>query len=252
MAGGRPTRSDPLFEFSAGRPKALITIAGKPMIAWILEAMLNARHIDSIAVVGLDMLPEFADAVDFLPDQGSLVDNLASGLSWARENKPEVESLLLSTSDIPTITGEIVDRFVELCLQADFAVYYPVVVRESMLSRFPKSDRTYVKLADLEAAGGDIIVVHRPAFDFDMETWRSVTNARKYPWRIAKIVGLSTLFKLITRRLTLEGATKKGEELIGHPVKVVLTGSAEIAMDVDTPEQMALLNEDLEVTGELP
>ena len=250
MAGGRPAEDDPLYKYSRGRPKALIDVAGKPMISWILEAMINARQIESIAVVGLETVPDFAHPVVFLPDQGSLADNVSSGLSWVRENRPEVNSLVISSSDIPTITGKIVDQVVDLCESPDYAVYYPVVPIESMLSRFPESNRTYVRLADLEAASSDLIVVHRPAFEIDLDLWRSITSARKYPWRIAKIVGLTTLLKLFTRRLTLEEATKKGEELVGHPVKVIQTEIAEIAMDVDTAEQMLLLNELLSSASE--
>jgi NDP-sugar pyrophosphorylase family protein len=61
MAGGRPSIDDSLYRYSKGRPKALINIAGKAMIAWILEAMIDAKSIESIIVVGIDKLPEFAD-----------------------------------------------------------------------------------------------------------------------------------------------------------------------------------------------
>ncbi len=252
MAGGRPAAGDPLFKFSRGRPKALIDIAGKAMIAWILEAMIDAQSIESIIVVGIDTLPEFADSVDFLPDEGTLIDNVLSGLSWVRNKRPSVNSLLFSSSDIPTITGIIVDRIANECRSSEYAIYYPVVPKESMQSRFPSSNRTFVKLSDLEAAGGDLIVVHRQAFDIDLEIWRSITNARKYPWRIAQIVGITTLVKLLTRRLSLAEATKKGEELIGHPVKAHVTDIAEIAMDVDKPDQLLVASEELRKSQELP
>jgi GTP:adenosylcobinamide-phosphate guanylyltransferase len=252
MAGGRPSIDDSLYRYSKGRPKALINIAGKAMIAWILEAMIDAKSIESIIVVGIDKLPEFADSVEFLPDEGTLIDNVLSGLSWVLNNRPAANSLLFSSSDIPTITGSIVDQITEECSSSEYAIYYPMVPKESMLSRFPSSNRTFVKLSDLEAAGGDLIVVHRQAFDIDLEIWRSITNARKYPWKIARIVGITTLVKLLTRRLSLAEATRKGEELIGHPVKAHVTDIAEIAMDVDKPEQLLVVSEELRKSQELP
>lgn len=245
LAGGRPSQDDPLYQYSRGEPKALIDIAGKPMIAWVLEALLAAESIDSIAVVGLEALPGYLEKVVLLPDEGSLVDNLSSGLSWIRSSRPDAKSVLLCSSDVPFITGKIVDHFFAESQSPEFAVYYPVATRDRMKSRFPQVTRTYVKLADLQVAGGDLIVIHQQAFNSDLEVWRSITNARKYPWRIARIIGISTLFKLVTRQLTLKEATMLGEKIVGYPVKVILSDYPEIAMDVDSPEQMKLAAEEL-------
>lgn len=251
LAGGRPTIEDPLYKYSKGEPKALIDVAGKKMITWIIEAMIDAKSIDRITVVGIDPLPEFNSTATFLPDEGSLIDNLSSGFSWIRNNRPNLKAILLSSSDIPTVNGAIVDQVVEECQSSEIAVHYPVVTRETMAARYPTSKRTFVRLSDVEVAGGDLIVVHQQAFDIDLEFWRSITNARKHAWRIARIVGTKTLYKLLTRRLTLAEAEKKGEEIVGHPVRAYLSSLAEIAMDVDKPEQLLAVSEELRSAQEL-
>jgi hypothetical protein len=43
------------------------------------------------------------------------------------------------------------------------------------------------------------------------------------------------------RRLTLAGIERRAETLLGAPVSVQLTGHAQLAMDVDKPEQLRLL-----------
>ena len=41
-AGGIPRPEDPLYTYSHGDSKALIDVAGKPMIQWVLEGLEQA------------------------------------------------------------------------------------------------------------------------------------------------------------------------------------------------------------------
>jgi NDP-sugar pyrophosphorylase family protein len=52
-AGGIPRPGDPLYEYSNGNSKALIDIAGKPMIQWILDALGDAKKVDNVIIIGL-------------------------------------------------------------------------------------------------------------------------------------------------------------------------------------------------------
>ena len=39
IAGGIPQPEDPLYTYSHGDSKALIDVAGKPMVQWVLDAL---------------------------------------------------------------------------------------------------------------------------------------------------------------------------------------------------------------------
>ena len=52
IAGGIPQPQDPLYTYSQGDSKALIDIAGKPMIQWVLDALSGARQVDNVILVG--------------------------------------------------------------------------------------------------------------------------------------------------------------------------------------------------------
>ena len=52
-AGGIPQPDEPLYAYSRGESKALIDVAGKPMIQWVLDALGDAKTIDRIVVIGL-------------------------------------------------------------------------------------------------------------------------------------------------------------------------------------------------------
>ena len=45
IAGGVPKPEDPLYEYTQGQPKALLDIAGKSMVQWVLDALAEADSI---------------------------------------------------------------------------------------------------------------------------------------------------------------------------------------------------------------
>ena len=52
-AGGVPQSDDLLYELTQGRPKALLDLAGKPMVQWVVDALAASPNIDRIVLVGL-------------------------------------------------------------------------------------------------------------------------------------------------------------------------------------------------------
>jgi len=53
-AGGIPRPGNPLYKYTQGKPKAMLDVAGKPMVQWVLDAVSQAKSIEQVAVVGLD------------------------------------------------------------------------------------------------------------------------------------------------------------------------------------------------------
>ncbi|HEY3477082.1 MAG TPA: hypothetical protein VGK56_20875, partial [Anaerolineales bacterium] len=52
-AGGIPRPEDPLYTYSNGDSKALIDVAGKPMVQWVLDALGGSKRVSNVIVVGL-------------------------------------------------------------------------------------------------------------------------------------------------------------------------------------------------------
>ena len=48
IAGGNPQPQESLYAYSRGNPKALIDIAGKPMVQWVLDALGGAQSVDRV------------------------------------------------------------------------------------------------------------------------------------------------------------------------------------------------------------
>jgi CTP:molybdopterin cytidylyltransferase MocA len=249
-AGGTIGQDDPLFPYSHGRPKALIDMDGRTMLEHVTAACAGSRYVSGVIIVGLDsseleglLLPPILAA---LPDAGGLVSNVKAGLAWRLEHDRPGSEILISTADIPLLTAELVDAFVDQCRPFDHLVYYNLVTRETMETRFPQSKRTFVRLRDAEVAGGDILLVKSTVVASNESLWQALTDARKHAWRLARLVGLGTLFRLLTRRLTISEIEATASRMFGAPVCVLLSPHADLAMDADKPEQVELLRRYLE------
>ena len=140
MAGGTPQPGEYLYEETNGSPKAMLDIAGKPMVQWVLDALGGAKTIDQVVVIGLP-----ADHCDvrcqkplsFFPDQADMIENIRTEAMKVLEINPQAHHLLLASSDIPGITAEMVDWEVNTAMETDHDAYYHIIRRETMEARYP-------------------------------------------------------------------------------------------------------------------
>lgn len=248
-AGGKIAPADPLFAYSHGLPKALIDVVGRTMLERVADACAGSRYVDGLIITGVDEsllasldLPPILSA---FPDQGSMVGNLRRALEWRIQHARPGSEILVSTADIPLLTAEVVDAFIERCQPFDHLVYYNLVTRETMERQFPASNRTFVRLRDAEVAGGDILLVQSRVVDSDEALWEALANARKHAWKAARLVGVGTLLRLLTRRLSIQQVEEAATRMFGAPVRVLLSAQATLAMDADKPEQIDLLRRHL-------
>lgn len=251
LAGGIPQPGEPLYPITQGRPKAMIPMGGEPMIGRVINALRHAKQIDHIIVVGLDdpadreaLQPFPVDA--FLDNQGSLVANGMAGLRWLAHHRPETEVIVGCSSDIPHLRGHMVDHLLELCHPFDRLLYYPAITRALLEQRYPAANRTYaVFKGGVQLAGADIFVMQTAFLNTDHTLWEELTQARKSPWQLARVVGWATLFKLIFKRLSVDEAAAVGGRILGsdRPLGVVLPPFPELAMDADKPHQVKILQE---------
>jgi CTP:molybdopterin cytidylyltransferase MocA len=247
-AGWSPKEDDPLTEYTQGKSKALISIAGKPMIAHVIDALAGSRYVQRSVIVGLDPNAKiaFSMPVDLVPDTGSLIGNVETGLLHAMEHYPAMNGALLSGSDVPTITPAIVDAFIDTCLRTDHDVYYSIIEQSVMEARFPNSRRSYVRLKDGNFAGGDLMYFRKSTNLGDRELWDRLANSRKHPLRQVAVLGLWPLLKLVTGRLSLAEAEERACKIIKMRGHAIPFPYAEVGMDVDKPHQLEIVRAELE------
>jgi len=241
LAGGIATPEEPLYVVESEKPKTLIPIAGKPMIQWVLDALAGSKKVEDILVVGLDSGSDlsFPRPLQFLNDHGSMLENLKAGGAYLLHQKPDIRQVLLVSGDLPAITPAIIDWRISISDEHS-DIDYVVVEKEVMEKTFPASNRSYVHLKDKQICGGDINIV-RLSSHLNDSFWQKMIAARKNPFKQAALIGFDTLLLLLTRMITLEQFEKKVCRRLNLRGKVHLSPYPEVAMDVDKPFQLDLL-----------
>ena len=248
-AGGIPLPEESLYSETKGHNKALLDIAGKPMIQWVLDALSEATTIDNVIIVGLTEKAGLTcqKPTHYISNQGRMLDNFRAGVKRSLELGKKNKHVVFVSADIPSITAEMVDWVVNTAMQTDEDVYYNLIQRQVMEKRFPESKRTYTRLKDMEVCGGDMNVARTKLVVEEGENglWEKITNSRKSPIKQAALIGFDTLFLLLFRKLTLEKAAEKISKKMNITGKVFLCPYAEVGMDVDKPHQLEIMRKDL-------
>jgi len=246
-AGGIPQPGDPLYEFSNGSSKALIDVAGKPMVQWVLDALNNSTKVDNIILIGVSAKSGLTSAkpVHYISNQGRMLANIVAGVNKALEINKKTEYVLIVSSDIPGVKGEMVDWLVDTAMETRDDLYYGICPQDVMEARYPESKRTYTKLKDMQVCGADINVIHVSMATTRLDVWEQLIGSRKSPLRSAAVIGLDILFKLATRQIGLQELVEKASARIGIKGRAIIWSQAEPCMDVDKPHQLEIMREDL-------
>jgi GTP:adenosylcobinamide-phosphate guanylyltransferase len=217
------------------------------MIQWVLDALSDSKKVDNVIIIGLSPKSGLTckKPLHYLSNQGRMLANIVAGVNKSLELHKKNEHVLIVSSDIPTLKGEMVDWLVKTAMQTKDDIYYGVCPREVMEARFPASNRTYTKLSDMEVCGADVNIIHVNQVTQHLDTWEALIGNRKSPLRQAGVIGLDTLFQLWRRQFTLQALVERASERIGIKGRAIIWDHAEPCMDVDKPHQLELMRADL-------
>jgi GTP:adenosylcobinamide-phosphate guanylyltransferase len=246
-AGGIPQPGDPLYSFSNGDSKALIDVAGKPMIQWVLDALSESKSVDNVILIGISPKNDVTckKPLHYISNQGRMLANIVAGVNKSIELNKKSDYVLIVSSDIPSIKGEMVDWLVNTAMQTKDDLYYGVCPREVMETRFPESHRTYTKLKDVQVCGADMNIIHVSMATTHLDIWEQLIGNRKSPLRSAAVIGFDILFKMFTRQIALQDLVQQASRRIGIKGRAIIWSQAEPCMDVDKPHQLEIMREDL-------
>ncbi|MEW6771653.1 MAG: NTP transferase domain-containing protein [Bacillota bacterium] len=216
--------------------EALIDIHGRPMAAYVIDALLAAPAVGKVAVVGPPELEEacVSGRLLFLAPRGSMLENLTAGL----DAFPDAPRVLIATADIPLLTPASAAGFLDLCAGGGAEVYYPVIPRAVVEKALPGVRRTYVRLRDGVFTGGNLGLVDPRAIRRCLGRAREFVRLRKKPLRLALVVGPGFLGRFLLGRLTLREAERRVSELLGFRGRAVIAPFPEIGVDVDKPADL--------------
>jgi GTP:adenosylcobinamide-phosphate guanylyltransferase len=249
LAGGVPKPDHPLFAETQGRHKALLDIAGRPMVQWVLDALAASDRVRRIIIIGL---PEDCPAVisrnlTLLPDKGGIIENLSEGVREIHAQDPGASHFLAVSSDIPALRRPMVDEIVDSATNPQVDMYFNVIERSDMEAAWPGVRRTWLRLADGSFCAGDLHVISTHLFAG--AALRRFVAWRKSPLRLMAALGPRVLLRMLFNRPSLEGCTDIVWQRMGMRARAVRRYCTEIGMDVDDPSHLLRIRETWDEDG---
>ncbi|WP_319586113.1 nucleotidyltransferase family protein [uncultured Desulfobulbus sp.] len=232
--------------------RAELPFAGKLMIIHIVDALAGASSVSTIRVVGETLCDCITETIP--PNEGML-ENVIAGVKACAADSPDGR-VLIATSDIPFLTSEAVDDFITRCAGIDADLYYPYILKEDNDRRFPGVKRTYVKLAEGVVTGGNIVMMNADFIDKNADLLREVMNARKSISKMAKVIGIGTLLRMIVAQTIWRGALnlsqieKAAGRAMNARLKAIRSPYPEIGADIDRLDQLEEMETLFESEGE--
>jgi GTP:adenosylcobinamide-phosphate guanylyltransferase len=241
LAGGM--NNELLWQTSGVREEALIPIGDRAMVEYVVAALRGSRQIGRIALVGpvAPLLRIFEGERDllFAPPGETAIESTANGLAVLQASK----WLLVVTADIPLLTAEAVEDFLQRCLVREADFFYAIVSRGANEAKFPGIKRTYVHLREGTFTGGNVFLV-RPELALDcLKRGVDIVRLRKKPVRLARLIGWNFIVKLLLKRLTLVEAEQCFSQLLGLKGLAIPSPYPGIGIDVDKISDLELVRQ---------
>lgn len=243
LAGQRPG-VDPVAAHFGLEAKALIPVAGKPMLSGVLHALAAAPEIARIIVLAQNAPallgdPALAWTASDPRIEGRISGRTISGSVLAAVSDPAIGlPVLVTTADNVMLTPATVAEFIAAAGTSDVSV--AMVERTRLEAAVGPNRRTWLTFRDGAFTGANLFALTAPAAANALRFWETVEQDRKSVLRLASHFGLVLMMQLLARRLTLQGALRAAGAKLGASAAAVLLSDGRMGVDVDKVEDHAL------------
>lgn len=228
-AGG--TVDDAYARVAGTRIKALALIRERSMLQRTIDAIVHCGITD-IAVVGG---PEVRAACDGIVRTVDARETGAQNVQLALNAWPDDEPLLYATSDMPYIDADAMRDFIARTPHGTLAM--PLSEYDAFVCRFPNAPPFGITLAGERVVNGGVFLIPAGARAAISRLASTMFDARKAPWRMAKLVGPSFLIRFALKRLSIAQLEGHALRILGIPAIAVRNAAPELAFDADVVEE---------------
>ncbi len=219
--------------------KALLPVAGAPMLLRVVSALRASPAVGRIAV-------SIEAPEGTLAGLGGLDGVLlrAAAPSPARSVAAALDEfgapLLVATADHALLTPEMVGHFASAA-PGGAAAAAALARRETVLAAYPGARRTWLRFRDGAFTGCNLfLLAEAGGAARAVAFWRRVEAERKRPLAMARLLGPLVLLRFALGRLTLRAALDALGRRCGARLAAVEMPFADAAVDVDKPADLAL------------
>ena len=248
LAGARVGR-DAVAEAVGVSIKVLACVGGIPMVARVLNTLKSSILVKQRVlcgpswdvVQGQPFLRDFVETGQVrwtAPQQGPSL-SVKSFLAEFPRDLP----LLVTTADHALLTVEMVEYFLREASRAQVDVAVALVPYSVVAAAYPQSKRTVIRFKGGGYCGCNLFLLCTPKAERLVEFWTQVERERKRPLRLIRRLGWVMLIRYLVGALSLSDALSELSQRLGLSIKEIILPFPEAAIDVDTPEDLALVEQ---------
>lgn len=234
LAGGYGLRMGKTY---SDVPKPLLEINGRPMLEYVLKVLRSSRMINRIVVISAEPLSEnLKKMVDITGAPGLEID---SSIAEALKLIGDVPAVLLVSADIPLLTREGLEDFLNRCYRYNPDLAMPAVSKELSELKFPGAKRHYAMTKDGTFTLGNLCYIKPSKLSRDAYTLIGLAaGRRKSVTRLAQLMGWWTLIMYLCGQLGIEDIETRCSAKLGLEARVIVSQYPELAFDIDSPEHL--------------
>ncbi|WP_084399842.1 nucleotidyltransferase family protein [Henriciella aquimarina] len=243
LAGERAGPSELLLQEGVGS-KADILIQDQPMLDRVLATLSQAGLATPCHVAGAReqtqarLHKDFGEGIVHLPAK----DGPAATVLGSVETIDRFP-LLVTTSDHPLLTPQMIQAFVQGSLETGADLTVGLASRETIEAAYPRASRTYFPIGGLKVSGCNLFLLRSPEAVKAVSFWQAAEADRKRPAKIATRFGLLNAVRMLRPGVRFDQVFHVLSRRLGCTVRPVMMDRAEAAIDVDKPEDLALVRE---------
>jgi CTP:molybdopterin cytidylyltransferase MocA len=218
--------------------KALISLEGESILRRTIGILRATGQIGRIVVIGPEEALEEARAAGAegaIAEGATGPENIFRGLEWLRSG---ANGVLIATTDLPFLTPEAIHWFLSAC-PPEAEVALPLVSRQAFEARFPGMPSTYTPLRDGQFTLGCLFMIQPQTLLRNRQHLEQVFQARKSNWQMARLIGVRVALRFLLRQLTIDDIVVRAGSIMNCRGAAVLDAPAELAYDIDLPEEYA-------------
>ena len=246
--------------------KALLPMAGKRVLDWQLDAMIESPDISDIYLIGLSP-EEFPSDRDLKYIQyernSSILEKIKYGSLFLQKAYPDLDHVIVCSGDAPGVTTSSINQFFDMFRQnLDADLLIGVVPEDITLKFFPNHRRVIGKFKDLSVYPGEMYVFRHKIIPVIEDEILQMTLKRRQFDRQKDTSKLVPILKYLGRKprlwlliikyglglLSISELESILSKVYNLKMKAIIIPDPGFGMDLDLPEDYESITEYIKMT----
>jgi GTP:adenosylcobinamide-phosphate guanylyltransferase len=256
LAGDRRP-GDPVAALGDAGCKALTPVLGLPMLHRVVSALQASRHVADITLVGPGSQSVEGDLLlrnMIARGELAMLEPAASPSLSAYRGLTHIPTrpVLVTTADHALLQSDIVDYFLEHSRMSGCDMTVALTPLATVMAKYPGNRRTAIKLKGGPYCGSNLFAFMTEDSAKVADFWKDIEQRRKNPKKVVMgALGIASTLRYLLGTLSLDQAMQRISQAVGVRVGAVIMPFADAAVDIDTVEDLLLVEKTLRLRASM-